>query len=141
MSERVPHSYEEKLAQLAELRHEAAHGRARRWPSSMRSCEVNEPRVLEGPGCQSGEIAVRIMRALEELGVASAGVYSEIDRDALRESTDHVAGGAALKEVCTRRDHRGDDESERRAVLMTVSTSICSEPSRRGSAVEMPSRS
>jgi acetyl-CoA/propionyl-CoA carboxylase, biotin carboxylase, biotin carboxyl carrier protein len=30
-----------------------------------------------------GEIAVRIMRALEELGVASVGVYSELDREAL----------------------------------------------------------
>src|SRR5437764_4784074 len=29
-----------------------------------------------------GEIAVRIVRALEELGVASVGVYSELDRDA-----------------------------------------------------------
>ena len=29
-----------------------------------------------------GEIAVRIMRALQELGVASVGVYSELDRDA-----------------------------------------------------------
>ena len=30
-----------------------------------------------------GEIAIRIMRALEEMGIASVGVYSELDRDAL----------------------------------------------------------
>ncbi|MDP9135031.1 MAG: ATP-grasp domain-containing protein, partial [Actinomycetota bacterium] len=29
-----------------------------------------------------GEIAIRVMRALEELGIASVGVYSEADRDA-----------------------------------------------------------
>jgi acetyl-CoA/propionyl-CoA carboxylase biotin carboxyl carrier protein len=30
-----------------------------------------------------GEIAIRVIRALEEMGIASVGVYSEIDRDAL----------------------------------------------------------
>jgi acetyl-CoA/propionyl-CoA/long-chain acyl-CoA carboxylase, biotin carboxylase, biotin carboxyl carrier protein len=33
-----------------------------------------------------GEIAIRVMRALEEMGIASVGVYSELDREAL-----HVA--------------------------------------------------
>jgi acetyl-CoA/propionyl-CoA carboxylase, biotin carboxylase, biotin carboxyl carrier protein len=33
-----------------------------------------------------GEIAIRVMRALEEMEIASVGVYSELDRDAL-----HVA--------------------------------------------------
>ena len=30
-----------------------------------------------------GEIAIRIMRTLEEMGIASVGVYSDLDRDAL----------------------------------------------------------
>ena len=29
-----------------------------------------------------GEIAVRVMRALKEMGIASVGVYSEVDREA-----------------------------------------------------------
>jgi acetyl-CoA/propionyl-CoA carboxylase biotin carboxyl carrier protein len=44
-----------------------------------------------------GEIAVRIIRALEELGIASVAVYSEIDRDAVhvgRTGEAYLLGGA-----------------------------------------------
>ncbi|MEA2291503.1 MAG: acetyl-CoA/propionyl-CoA carboxylase, biotin carboxylase, biotin carboxyl carrier protein, partial [Solirubrobacteraceae bacterium] len=42
-----------------------------------------------------GEIAVRIIRALDELGIASVAVYSEADRDAqhVRRATEaHLLG-------------------------------------------------
>jgi acetyl-CoA/propionyl-CoA carboxylase, biotin carboxylase, biotin carboxyl carrier protein len=38
-----------------------------------------------------GEIAVRIFRALDELGIASVAVYSELDRDALHPTRAHEA--------------------------------------------------
>ena len=59
-----------------------------------------------------GEIAVRIVRALEELDVASVAVYSELDRDAphVARATEayNLGEGPACGELSERReDHRG----------------------------------
>src|SRR6195952_1685730 len=48
-----------------------------------------------------GEIAIRIIRALEEMGIASVAVYSEIDRDALhvhRADEAYLLGGPTAAE-------------------------------------------
>jgi acetyl-CoA/propionyl-CoA carboxylase biotin carboxyl carrier protein len=48
-----------------------------------------------------GEIAIRVMRTLEEMGIGSVGVYSEIDRDAphVREADEaHLLGPASPAE-------------------------------------------
>jgi acetyl-CoA/propionyl-CoA carboxylase biotin carboxyl carrier protein len=48
-----------------------------------------------------GEIAVRVIRALDEMGIASVSVYFEIDRDALhvkRADEAYLLGGPTAAE-------------------------------------------
>src|SRR5438876_735045 len=48
-----------------------------------------------------GEIAIRVFRALEEMGIASVAVYSELDRDALhvtRADEAYLIGGPTAAE-------------------------------------------
>ena len=48
-----------------------------------------------------GEIAIRVVRALDEMGIASVAVYSELDRDALhvaRADEAYLIGGPTAAE-------------------------------------------
>ena len=75
-----------------------------------------------------GEIAIRVMRALKEMGIASVGVYSEADRETphVREADEAFLLGPAMPAesyLNDREDHRGgrSRRAPRRSIPATAS--------------------